>query len=253
MRRDYRSLRSAVVAEVLAAVRLLIAAGGRGSLVTAVTGSDQGRCALLDADGRVVEGLDVPSGVVAAGSKALDQGTPQLIEIGGESWFVEPVLPSPKLIVLGAIAVAAALAPMASAAGYAVHVIDTRDWLATEAKFPTAASVRCGTPVDMLRKVGIDAATSIVSFLHEARLEDEVLFESLRSPALYVGSMGSSKTTAAKRDRLSASGLDDASLERLRAPIGLAFGARTSQEIAVSVLAEVVAVGLGHPTGGSGS
>jgi xanthine dehydrogenase accessory factor len=242
-----------VVAEVLAAVRLLIAAGDRGSLITAVSGSEQGECALLDADGRVVAGMSLPADVVAAAAPALDRRTPQLIEIDGESWFVEPVMPPPKLIVLGAIAVAEALAPMATAAGYAVHVIDTRDWLATEEKFPTAVSVRCGTPLDMLREVGIDAATSIVSFLHEARLEDEVLIESLRNPIRYVGSMGSSKTTAAKRSRLSAAGLDDASLERLRAPIGLAIGSRTPQEIAVSVLAEVVAVGRGHLTGGSGS
>jgi len=253
MRRHDRSLRPTVVAEVLAAVRVLVAAGERGSLVTAVSGSHQGRSALLDADGGVVVGMDLPAVVLAAAVTVLDQGTPQLVEKNGESWFVEPVLPPPKLVVLGAIAVAEALAAMASAAGYSVHVIDTRDWLASEAKFPTAVSVRCGTPVDMLRQVGIDAATSVVSFLHEARLEDEVLIESLRSPAQYVGSMGSGKTTAAKRGRLSAAGLDADAVEKLRAPIGLEIGSRTSQEIAVSVLAEVVAVGRGHLTGGSGS
>jgi xanthine dehydrogenase accessory factor len=196
--------------------------------------------------------MNLPTDVVAAAAVVLDRGTPQTIESEGESWFVEPVTPPPKLIVLGAIAVAEALAPMATAAGYAVHVIDTRDWLATEAKFPSAVSVRCGTPLEMLREVGIDTATSVVSFLHEARLEDEVLIESLRSPARYVGSMGSNKTTEAKRSRLSAAGLDDVSLERLRAPIGLSIGSRSSQEIAVSVLAEVVAVGRGHLTGGGG-
>jgi xanthine dehydrogenase accessory factor len=196
--------------------------------------------------------MNLPTDVVAAAAVVLDRGTPQTIESEGESWFVEPVTPPPKLIVLGAIAVAEALAPMATAAGYAVHVIDTRDWLATEAKFPSAVSVRCGTPLEMLREVGIDTATSVVSFLHEARLEDEVLIESLRSPARYVGSMGSNKTTEAKRSRLSAAGLDDVSSERLRAPIGLSIGSRSSQEIAVSVLAEVVAVGRGHLTGGGG-
>jgi len=156
------------------------------------------------------------------------------------------VLPPPRLIVLGAIAAADALVPMAAAAGFAVHVIDTREWLADVARFPQAASVRCGTPADMLREVGLDSATSIVSFLHEARLEDEVLVEALGSSAGYVGSMGSAKNTEAKRLRLADAGVEAPRLERLHAPIGLSIGSRTPQEMAVAVLAQVVAVGRGR-------
>lgn len=250
MRWNNRGLRPAVVTDVLAAVRLMVAAGDRGIMATAIGGPAAGDAALLDATTLVVAGVDLPGDVLAAAAEVFDSGTPQLVEAPQGAWFVEPVLPAPRLIVLGAIAAADALVPMAAAAGYAVHVIDTRDWLATEVRFPAAASVRCGTPHDMLLEVGIDSATSIVSFLHEPRLEDAVLLEALRSPAGYVGAMGSRKTTAAKRARLAEAGLDDDLLRQLRAPIGLPIGSQTPQEIAVSVLAEVVAVGRGRGDGG---
>ena len=153
------------------------------------------------------------------------------------------VLPAPRLVVLGAISVADALVPMAAAAGFSVIVIDTRDWLARPERYPAATEVRCGTPVDEMLSVGLDAATAVVSLLHEPRLEDDVLEAALRGPAGFVGSMGSAKTSSAKRDRLKERGIEN--LDRLRAPIGLRIGARTPHEIAVAVLAEIVAVRRG--------
>jgi len=236
-----------MVSKVLAATRALVTAGDRGAMVTAIDGPEPGVTVLLDSSGRLVAGGSEPlAAVVAAAQTVIDNATPEVIEADGVSWFVEPALPPPKLIVLGAIAAADALVPMAAAAGFAVHVIDTREWLADDARFPEGTSVRCGAPLDMLRAVGIDSATSIVSFLHEGRLEDPVLVEALRSPARYVGSMGSGKSTAAKRKRLAGAGIESGLLERLHAPIGLRIGSRTPQEMAVAVLAEVVAVGRGH-------
>ena len=236
-----------MVSKVLAATSGLVAAGDRGVMATAIDGPEPGMIVLLDSSGRLVAGgSEPPAAVVAVAQTVLDNGTPEVIEADGVSWFVEPVLPPPKLIVLGAIAAADALVPMATAAGFAVHVIDTREWLADDARFPEGTAVHCGAPLDMLRNVGIDSATSIVSFLHEGRLEDPVLLEALRSPARYVGSMGSGKSTAAKRERLADAGIEPRLLARLHAPIGLRIGSRTPQEMAVAVLAEVVAVGRGH-------
>ena len=233
-----------MVNDVLAAASALIATGDRGAMATATGGPEAGRVVLLDSKGLSVPGdTDPPVAVRAAVPAVLDGGVPVAVDVDGALWFVEPVLPPPKLIVLGAIAAADALVPMAVAAGFAVHVIDTRDWLADEMRFPTAVSVLCGVPLEMLRLAGIDSATSIVSFLHEPRLEDPVLVESLQSSARYVGSMGSANSTAAKRERLLGAGVETVRLERLHSPIGLRIGSRTPQEMAVAVLAEVVAVG----------
>jgi len=235
-----------MVSETLAAVDTLVAAGNRGVMATAIDGPNAGSTVLFDPAGQLLtESRADSSGVVSVVPVVLEEGTARLYEVDGASWFVEPVLPPPKLIALGAIAAADALVPMAAAAGFDVHVIDTRDWLAQAARFPSATSVLCGNPLEMLREIGIDSATSIVSFLHEARLEDPILVESLQSHARYVGSMGSGKTSAAKRTRLEAAGVESDALARLHAPIGLRIGSRTPQEMAVAVLAEVVAAGRG--------
>ncbi len=235
-----------MVTEALGAARDLVAAGKRGVLATAISGGGVGSVALLDASGGVLAGDAPPSEIVEAARAVLAAGTPLVVAEAEASWFVEPVLPAPRLIVLGAISVADALVPMAAAAGFAVHVVDTRPWLALPERYPEAESVRCGVPVEVLSDLGMDEATVVVSFLHEDRLEDPVLEVALRGPACYVGSMGSRRTTAAKRERLVAAGVKASLLESLHAPIGLDLGARTPQEIAVAVLAEVVAAARGH-------
>ncbi len=235
-----------MVNEILAAARALTAAGDRGAMATLIDGPEAGRAVLVDEVGVILQGHDLPAAVAAVVPAVLEQGKPRVAEGDDSSWFIEPVLPPPKLIVLGAIAAADALVPMAIAAGFATHVIDIRDWLADEGRFPGAASVRCGVPIEMLQEVGVDVATSVVSFLHDARLEDEVLIESLSRPARYTGSMGSGKSSSAKRERLAAAGVDPTLLDRLCAPIGLSIGSKTPQEMAVAVLAEVVAVGGGR-------
>jgi xanthine dehydrogenase accessory factor len=234
-----------VMPAVLAAARSMIDAGERGLMATAISGDRVGSCGLLDRSARLLVGDPMPDGVADAVAPTLASGLPSVIESSDTSWFVEPVVPAPSLLVFGAVAVADALVPMALAAGYLVHVVDTRDWLASPARYPGAASVSCGLPIDSLRRIGVDGATSVVSLLHEARLEDVVLRAALEGGARYVGSMGSRLTTEAKRARLADSGVAPELLARLRAPIGLAIGGRTPQEIAVSILAEVVAVGRG--------
>jgi xanthine dehydrogenase accessory factor len=241
----HRGLHPAVVTDPLAAARELVGSGGRGIMATCVRGTAVGAKALLNADGALIAGVEPPSGLVAAAVEVVDTGVAGVVDVGGDEWFVEPVVGPPRLIILGAIAAADALVPMAVAAGFSVAVVDTRSWLARPERYPPGTEVRCGTPCDALGAIGIDANTAVVSFLHEARLEDDVLEAALRGPAAYVGAMGSGKSTAAKRTRLAKRGLSDEQLLRLRAPIGLSIGARTPREIAVAVLAEIVAVARG--------
>lgn len=234
-----------VMPSVLAGARSMVDAGERGVMATAISGDRAGSCGLLDRAARLIVGDRLPDEVSDAVASTLASGLPSVIEASETSWFVEPVVPAPSLLVFGAVAVADALVPMAIAAGYSVHVVDTRDWLASSARYPGAASVSCELPIEALHRIGVDGVTSVVSLLHEARLEDAVLRASLEGGARYVGSMGSRLTTEAKRARLADSGVTPELLARLRAPIGLAIGGRTPQEIAVSILAEVVAVGRG--------
>lgn len=229
----------------------LIAEGKCGVMVTRLTGPAAGDLTVIDDSGRgLMPGPSLPDEVSGLVRSVLRHATPRLLEAGGDRWFVEPILPMPRLIVCGAIAVAEHLVPLAATAGWSVEVVDMRPWLATPDRFPDAAAVHCGTPIEVVRHLPIDASTSVVSFLHEPRLEDPVLAHALCGPARYVGAMGSRRTTAAKRERLREGGLSDDQVGRLHAPIGLAIGALTPREIAVAVLAEMVASMRGADSGG---
>ena len=230
----------------LDAARRLVDAGGRGTLVTALSGPDAGSSCLLGPSGETIEGAEPSPAAVAAAGRVLERGVPEVVEDDADgSWFVEPVQPPPRVVVFGAIAVADALVPMAAAAGYSVVVVDPRPWLATADRYPDADEVHCGEPSEVVDRIDIDAATAVVSFLHEPRHEDPVLRAALASPAWYVGAMGSRRSTAAKRERLADAGVSDEQLDRLHAPIGLDIGAVPPREIAVAVLAELVAVSRG--------
>jgi xanthine dehydrogenase accessory factor len=235
-----------VVTEVLSAVAELVSGGGRGALTTAIEGPLTGVSALVDEFGTPLAGEPPGDAVTSVAARVIETATPTIVTDGEDVWFVEPVRPRPRLIVLGAISVADALVPMARAAGYEVTVIDPRPWLARSERYPEAADVVCGDVAEAFADTAVDAGTVIVSFLHEARLEDEVLIRALAGPARYVGSMGSGKSTEAKRGRLIEAGLAVEQVERLRAPIGLDIGSRSPSEIAVSILAEIVATGRGR-------
>jgi xanthine dehydrogenase accessory factor len=231
-----------MVTGVLDALRSLMQSGGQGIHVIALGGGGR---SVLSADGTLLAGSGPPDGVLGAAATVITSGRPIVIEHDGSDWFIEPVLPAPRLLVFGAIAVADSLVPMAAAAGFDVEVIDPRPWLATTERHPAATAVHCGEPIEILDAMEIDSGTAIVSFLHEERLEDPVLRVALSGSAGYVGSMGSRRTTARKRERLLAAGVDEETVARLHAPIGLDIAAVTPQEIAVAVLGEIVAVRRG--------
>lgn len=232
------------MSDALDALRALAASGDRGVHVTPLDGAAS---TVLALDGDVLAGPEPPVPVRDAAADVVASGTPLVVEDGDDGWFIEPVLPPPRLIVLGAIAVADALVPMAAAAGFAVEVVDPRPWLATAERYPDAVAVHHGDPIAIFDDLVVDAGTAVVSFLHEERLEDPVLGSALSGPAGYVGAMGSRRTTALKRERLRASGVPEDAVARLHAPIGLNIAAVSPQEIAVAVLGEIVAVRRGAP------
>jgi xanthine dehydrogenase accessory factor len=152
---------------------------------------------------------------------------------------------APRLIIIGAVEFSVALSRLGAASGFEVTVCDPRDAFAAPARFPDAHEVLHEWPHDYLARTPIDARTAICVLTHDPRFDVPALTIALRSPAGYVGAMGSRRTHDDRARRLREAGVTDAEAERLRSPIGLALGGRTPEETALSILAEIVMVRSG--------
>jgi xanthine dehydrogenase accessory factor len=154
------------------------------------------------------------------------------------------------LLLVGAVDIAGALCTLAKAMGWRPFVIDPRPRFATRDRFPDADDVVSLWPAEAFEQIGgIDPATSVIALTHDPKLDDAALIIALRSAAAFVGAMGSRLAQSKRRERLLDAGLDTEELDRLSAPVGLDLGARSPQETALSILAEVVAVRHGHRGG----
>ncbi|PZQ50440.1 MAG: XdhC/CoxI family protein [Rhodovulum sulfidophilum] len=153
------------------------------------------------------------------------------------AWFLQALNPAPRLVIVGAAHVAQHLAPMARIAGFDVTVVDPRGAFATEARFP-GSRLMVELPDEALAEIGLDSRVAVVTLTHDPKIDDPAIEAVLASDAFYLGCLGSRKTHGQRLERLAAHG--DA-LARIHAPVGLAIGARTPAEIAVSILAEIVA------------
>ncbi|MBK3797676.1 xanthine dehydrogenase [Azospirillum brasilense] len=162
-------------------------------------------------------------------------------EEDGVQLFVQTHNPPLRLLVVGAVHIAQALALLAALTGYAVTVIDPRGSFATESRFP-GVSLHDSWPDEALSALTIDNRTAVVTLTHDPKLDDPALLVALRSPAFYVGSLGSKRTHAKRLERLKEQGVTDAELARIHAPVGLDIGAVTPAEIALSVIAQITAV-----------
>jgi len=166
------------------------------------------------------------------------------------SVFVSSFAPPPRMLVFGAIDFAAAVARVGKFLGYQVTVCDARGLFATRARFPDADEVVVDWPHRYLEGVDTDTRTVICVLTHDPKFDVPLLEVALRKPAAYIGAMGSRRTHDDRIGRLREQGLSDAELARLRSPIGLDLGARTPEETAVSVAAELIQLrwgGSGRP------
>ena len=166
------------------------------------------------------------------------------------SVFVQSFAPPPRMLVFGAIDFAAAVARAGKFLGYRVTVCDARPIFATHARFPDADEVIVDWPHRYLAQTPIDSRTVICVLTHDPKFDVPVLEVALRTPAGYIGAMGSRRTHDDRLARLREAGLTENELTRLRSPIGLDLGARTPEETAVSVAAELIQLrwgGSGHP------
>ena len=186
----------------------------------------------------------------------LEQGRTALLHYGtnGErrlddlSVFVSSYAPRPRMIVFGAIDFAAAVARVGSFLGYRVTVCDARATFATARRFPDADEVVVEWPHRYLANTDVDGRTVLAVLTHDPKFDVPLLELALRLPVAYVGAMGSRRTNEDRLDKLRERGLTSAELGRLHAPIGLDIGARTPEETAVSIAAELI----GQRWGGSG-
>jgi len=168
----------------------------------------------------------------------------------GRQAFVTVHLPPPRLVVIGAVHVSQALAPMARLTGFDMTIIDPRTAFASPERFPDVP-LMAEWPADALPKVTLDPFTALAALTHDPKIDDDALVAALAAGCFYVGALGSRKTHGRRVERLKARGVTDAELASIHAPIGVAIGARSHAEIAVSILAEVIAALRGRATAGA--
>lgn len=175
----------------------------------------------------------------AALEKRLRAGKSGVVEHEGRRFFINVQTPSARLIVIGAVHVTQALAPMAQLAGFDVVIVDPRTAFAATARFPNARLIS-QWPDAALAAIGLDAFTAVAALTHDPKIDDLALRLALESDCFYIGALGSKKTHARRVERLAGSGVRAEALARLHAPIGLDIGAESPAEIAVSVLGEMI-------------
>lgn len=156
----------------------------------------------------------------------------------------------PLLVVIGAVHVAQALVPFAERLGFRIVVVDARATLATRERFPTVDDLIVSWPDDAYPTLPIDVSTAIVILTHDPKFDEPAILGALKTPAGYIGAVGSRKTNADRRQRLLDAGATETDLERLHGPIGLNIGGKSPEEMAISILAEIIAVRNGR-SGGS--
>lgn len=184
---------------------------------------------------------EAPAPIAEAARTALAEDVAQNLDYEGAAWFVEPRNPPLRLIIVGAVHIAQGLVPMAQALGFAVTVVDPRRAWATADRFPGITLIHEWTD-DAVKALDPDSRTAVVTLTHDPKLDDPALEIALRSPAFYIGALGSRRTHAKRVARLTEAGLTAEQIGRIKAPVGLDIEAVTAAEIALSIIAEVVAV-----------
>jgi xanthine dehydrogenase accessory factor len=161
-----------------------------------------------------------------------------VMQIDGKDWFLTVTNPPLDLAIIGAVHIAQPLSEMAKRAGYKVRVIDPRTHFASEERFSDIVLTH-DWPEDALAAKPLGARSAIVALTHDPKFDDLALAAALRSPAFYIGALGSKKSHAKRLERLKQAGFTNKELERIHGPVGLSIGARSPSEIAISILAEM--------------
>ena len=191
--------------------------------------------------------LEMVAATASAAQDGLARGEPARLTLAGPDSearsldvFVDVQLPAPKLVIVGGVHIAIALAGLAKTLGYRTVLIDPRAAFGSEARFPHVDQLVQEWPDEALTQVHLTRSTAVAALTHDPKLDDPALLVALTSPAFYVGALGSLKTQTKRRQRLLEAGLTETQLARLHGPIGLDLGARTPEEIALAIMGEIV-------------
>ena len=210
------------------------------SAVALATDLKSGDQALIYLD-RAEGDLASDQAVVTAARDAMRDDKSKMVSLPNGDVFFHVYNPPLRMVLVGAVHIAQPLSRMASVAGYDVSVVDPRQSFATKDRFPGITLVD-EWPDDGLKSLDLDRRTAVVTLTHDPKLDDPALGVAIRSPAFYIGSLGSRKTHAGRVERLTEEGFSEAEIERIHGPVGLNVGAVSPAEIAVSILAQVTAV-----------
>jgi xanthine dehydrogenase accessory factor len=190
-------------------------------------------------DRLISEGDAVQGGLGEAVARAFRSGSSGSVEADGQTFFLNVHLPQPRLVVIGAVHISQALAPMARVAGYPLEIIDPRTAFATEDRFADV-TLHAEWPQDVLAMRPLDGYTALAALTHDPKIDDFALKAALDAGCFYVGALGSRKTHAKRVERLLSMGATADEIALIHAPIGIDIGAASPPEIAVAVLAQVI-------------
>ena len=173
-------------------------------------------------------------------TKQLRMGKSGMVEAAGKKLFLNVYAPTARLVIVGAVHISQALAPLARSLDYDVTVVDPRTAFASPERFPDVPLI-AEWPDVALPPLNIDHYTAFVAVTHDPKIDDPALLHAFKCDCFYIGALGSRKTQGKRADRLRAMGASEADIGRIHAPIGLAIGAVSPSEIAVSIMAEITA------------
>ena len=197
---------------------------------------------LVDGRDRVVCEGDVVAGALGdAVREAFRSSRSGTVEVDGRNFFLNVHSPRLRLVIIGAVHISQTLAPMAKIGGYDVEIIDPRTAFATADRFPDII-LHAEWPQDVLKARPLDGHTALAAVTHDPKIDDVALKAALDAGCFYVGALGSRKTHAKRGERLLALGVAPEEIARIHAPIGLDIGASSPVEIAIAILAQLVAV-----------
>ncbi len=153
-----------------------------------------------------------------------------------------------RLLIFGGVHIAVPLVELAKVLGFRVTVVDARGQFASEERFPKADEIVIAYADDYLQNARLELSTHVVVLTHDPKLDDPAIIHALKRPVRYIGAIGSRRTHAGRVERLKAAGLSDEQIAKIHAPIGLNIGARNPEQIALSIVGEMVAAKNGAPT-----
>lgn len=221
------------------AVGTIVRGDGIGKKMLVLEGSTEGTLGDADLDAQVT--ADARELLLAERSETRTYGERDV--------FLDVYPLAPHLVVFGAVHVAQALSGFAQSLGFRVTIVDARRALATRYRFPNVEEIITKWPADAYAELEIGRNTWIAILTHDPKFDEPALLGALKTNARYIGAVGSRKTNVDRRERLRASGVSEEDLARIRGPIGLDIGGQTPEEMAIAILAEIIAVRYGRSGG----